>query len=93
MSKLSIKELAASMDVSEVDVLMFAQSIANGIEKDKIDFVYLDATENIKTSIIEAYAAEAVIKFNNFQATLMTNKGAKDLFILDVFNKLKQSNS
>lgn len=89
MSQMSIKELAESMNVSEADVLMFAQSIANGIEKDGIDRIYLEATENSKIDLVEGYAASSVVKFNNFQATLMTNKEAKDLFVLDVFNKLK----
>jgi hypothetical protein len=89
MTTKRIQDLAKEMGVSEADVLMFAQSIANGLERDGVDQIYLDTTDSIRTDLLEGYAADSVIKFNNFQAKLMTNKEAKETFCLDVLNKIK----
>ena len=86
----SIKEIAKTWDVSEADFLMFAQSIANGIERDGAAEVFKASEAKVQIDFVKAYAIDSVRKFTNFQTIMMTNKQARDAFDLDIFQKLKK---
>lgn len=71
-----ILDLAESMNVSPADVLMFAQSIANSIQKDKAE----KALEAMPVETVQAYAIDANKKFQSFQTAYMTNQQARQNF-------------
>lgn len=71
-----ILKLAQSMNVSPSDVLMFAQSIANSIQKDKAQ----KALAEMPIETIQAYAIDTNKKFISFQSAYMTNPQARKNF-------------
>ena len=84
-----ISELSESMDVREHDVKCFAQSIADSIRADKAAEHFIDANDENKAKFIEAYAANAVRKFNRFNTKILTNSEARYAFALSIFNDIK----
>lgn len=84
-----IKALAASMNVSESDILCLAQSVANGIKRDKADVAFINMDCDLQREMTEAYVVDAVERFERFQMKLMTNKEARDTFALKIFMDLK----
>ena len=71
-----VLKLAQSMNVSPADVLMFAQSVANSIQKDKAE----NALTAMPVETIQAYAIDANKKFQSFQTRYMTNPQARKNF-------------
>ena len=91
MTTQRIKDLAEEMNVSEADVLMFAQSMANGIERDKAARAFMDGNTQTQAELVNAYAADSVKKIISFHSKILTNPEANKVFCLSVYNKIKQS--
>lgn len=87
--KNQIKALAASMNVSESDVLCLAKSVANGITRDNADKAFIESDETFQREMTEAYVVDSVKKFERFQSKIMTDKEARDTFAMNIFMDLK----
>ncbi len=83
-----IKELAEKMGVSEADVRALATSAANSIKKDGVKETYLSESEENQTKLAEAYAVDAVRKYNNFATTYISNPVARKGFQESVLNAM-----
>lgn len=75
-----IKQLAKDMGVSESDVLCFARSIANSITKDRAADFFVSTSEQNQCDMVQAYAAHAVRKINEFHTSYMTDSRVNSLF-------------
>lgn len=80
MTSEAIKSLAEQMGVSESDVLCFARSIANSIEKDRAADFFVNASEQNQCDMVNAYATHAVRKINEFYTSYITNSEVSSLF-------------
>lgn len=75
-----VKQLASEMGVSESDVLGFARSIANSIEKDKASEFFVNSSEQNQCDMVSAYATYEVRKIDDFYTSYITNSEVSDLF-------------
>ncbi|AUM58682.1 hypothetical protein phiP47_054 [Plesiomonas phage phiP4-7] len=75
-----IKSLAKDMGVSEADVLCFARSIASSIEKDGASAFFVNADDQAKFDMVNAYASHTVRKINEFYTSYITNIEVNSLF-------------
>lgn len=76
-----IKELAKSMNVSELDLMCLAKSVVNSLIEDGAAKAFINADEKDKIKMIEAYVVHAVKKFESFHTTLLTNPEARKVFM------------
>lgn len=79
MHSRQVKELAKQMGVSAADVECFARSIANSIKQDKAEDAFTFGGDELKCEIVQAYAAHAVRKMNEFHTSYMTNRNVNSL--------------
>lgn len=79
-TKIRIKELAESMNVSPIDTQCLMNSIVNSLQKDKMIKVYLNSTPSERKDILEAYIIDAVKKMESFTTILATNEAAEKEF-------------
>jgi hypothetical protein len=73
-----ILDLAQSMGVSPADVLMFAQSVANSMQQDK-----MQDSKDVETVL--AYAQHSVRKYRDFSNRYFSNPNAAKAFQMSVF--------
>lgn len=72
-----ILDLAQSMSVSPADVLMFAQSVANSMQQDKVH-----ESKDVETVLV--YAQHAVRKHRDFSNRYFSNPNAAKAFQMSV---------
>lgn len=81
MQSQMIKELAEQMGVSVSDVECFARSIANSIQKDRAAEAFVsNFDDDMRCEMVQAYAAHAVRKINEFHTSYITNPDVNHLF-------------
>lgn len=84
---MTVDQLAKKMDVTSLDVESFLASIANSLSDDGAVEYFLKADEKERTEMIEAYAAHAANKAQNFLVSYLSNpekKAAFDKVVVEV---------
>ena len=72
-----METLATQMGVDTSDVKMLVESVINSLKEDKADQAFIDASEEMKTDLMQAYVAHAVKKFQSF-VTIYLTRGRED---------------
>ena len=81
-----METLATQMGVAKADVKMLVESVVNSLKADKADSAFINASEEMKADLAQAYVADAVKKFQSF-VTIYLTKGRED-FNNTVYAKL-----
>ena len=81
-----METLAAQMGVDTSDVKMLVESVISSLKEDKAGQAFIDASEEMKTDLMQAYVANAVKKFQSF-VTIYLTKGREE-FNNTVYAKL-----
>ena len=69
--------LATQMGVDKSDVKMLVESVINSLKEDKADHAFINASEEVKADLMQAYVVHAVKKFQSF-VTIYLTKGREE---------------
>jgi len=81
----SINKIAKEMGINPIEVKCFATSIINGMKKDGVIDTFLTCEEDIRISLLMAYAEDACKKMDQFTTKYLVNPEARIAFIKSVF--------
>ena len=86
---MNVQALAATMNVTENDVISLVNMTITELKADKMVEILLNSTEARRAEITMAYMSASVTKFQNFCVTLLTNEEKKNAFSLYVLSLVK----